>query len=58
MSLDKLEAIPVDTHVFSLAKNTYNFVPSDLAKKSNDSKKENMTYKLYKFIGINLNNEN
>lgn len=52
MSLDKLEAIPVDTHVLSIAKNQYNFVDSPnksttiTAKKSN-----NLTDKAYREIG-------
>ena len=48
MSLNKLEAIPVDTHVLSIAKNQYNFIdsPTNKAKKTN-----NLTDKTYKEIG-------
>lgn len=48
MSLNKLEAIPVDTHVLSIAKNQYNFVdsPTNKTKKTN-----NLTDKTYKEIG-------
>ncbi|RMZ98250.1 N-glycosylase DNA lyase [Brachionus plicatilis] len=36
MSLDKLEAIPVDTHVLNLARNMYNFVPKEAKKSLSD----------------------
>lgn len=36
MSLDKLDAIPVDTHVLSLARNMYNFVPKEAKKSLSD----------------------
>ncbi len=52
MSLDKLEAIPVDTHVLSLAKNTYKFFNSK--SKDNSNKSNNLTDKTYKEIGRNL----
>lgn len=48
MSMDKLEAIPVDTHVFSLAKNMYNFLPPELVK---NNKSKTLSDKNYKFIG-------
>lgn len=43
MSLDKLDAIPVDTHVLNLARNMYNFVPKEAKKSLSD--------KTYKQIG-------
>ena len=49
MSLNKLEAIPVDTHVLSIAKNKYNFVDSPTNSKS--KKTNNLTDKTYKEIG-------
>jgi hypothetical protein len=50
MSLDKLdEAIPVDTHVFSIAKDTYGFFKS--AGKSDKAAKNNLSDKAYKEIG-------
>lgn len=52
MSLDKLEAIPVDTHVLSIATNTYKFNPlSGKASNSTGSKTTNLTDKNYKLIG-------
>jgi N-glycosylase/DNA lyase len=51
MSMDKLEAIPVDTHVYSIAKTIYNFVPADLVKKNAASKTLSLTDKNYKLIG-------
>ncbi|CAF0928833.1 unnamed protein product [Brachionus calyciflorus] len=48
LSLDKLEAIPVDTHVLNLARNMYHFVPFE-AKKSNS-----LSDKSYKQIGDNF----
>ena len=51
MSLDKLEAIPVDTHVLSIATNIYKFNP--LKNDSNKSSKTaNLTDKTYKIIGM------
>jgi hypothetical protein len=49
--MDKLEAIPVDTHVYSIAKTIYNFVPADLVKKNAASKTLSLTDKNYKLIG-------
>ena len=51
MSLDKLDAIPVDTHVFSIAKNTYLLLPGEYSK-NDQMKKVNMNDKLYKLIGM------
>ena len=48
MSLDKLEAIPVDTHVLSIAKNQYNFVADAGGRKKSNS----LSDKLYKEIGL------
>lgn len=49
MSLDKLEAIPVDTHVLSIARNTYKFVEND--SKQGTSKTNGLSDKMYKNIG-------
>ena len=51
MSLDKLEAIPVDTHVLSIARNQYNFVDSPIKNNSTIKKSNNLTDKSYKEIG-------
>ena len=50
MSMDKLEAIPVDTHVFQMAKN-YGFVRPD---KQRDTKKgsNSLSDSSYRDIGI------
>jgi endonuclease III len=50
MSMDKLEAIPVDTHVFQMAKN-YGFVKLD---KQRDTKKgsNSLSDSSYREIGI------
>ena len=48
MSLDKLEAIPVDTHVLSLAKNQYKFFEST---NKDNKKNKSLTDKSYKEIG-------
>ena len=48
MSLDKLEAIPVDTHVLSIAKNQYNFV----ADAGGPKKSNSLSDKMYKEIGL------
>jgi len=49
MSMDKLEAIPVDTHVLSLARNLYDFVPNEMSKQK--AKSNSMSDKNYRFIG-------
>ncbi len=51
MSLDKLEAIPVDTHVLSIAKNQYNFCENLNENRSKSSKSNNLSDKAYKEIG-------
>jgi len=47
--MDKLEAVPVDTHVLNIAKTTYDF-----AKETSSDKKKtnNLTDKSYKAIGM------
>ena len=51
MSMDKLEAVPVDTHVLNIAKSTYDFA-KDTSNKGNQKKTNNLTDKSYKAIGI------
>lgn len=55
MSMDKLEAIPVDTHVLSLARNMYNFAKNDAKAENGKSKTNSLTDKAYKMIGKDLN---
>lgn len=43
MSLDKFEALPVDTHVWQIAKRDYNFAASNSQK--------TLTDRVYKEIG-------
>ena len=56
MSLDKLEAVPVDTHVLSIARKTYDFMKSEscLSKGAPvaKSKSNTLSEKSYKAIGM------
>ena len=47
--MDKLEAVPVDTHVLSIARNTYDFMKE--AGMKGTAKNNNLTDKSYKAIG-------
>lgn len=49
MSLDKLDAIPVDTHVFQMAKNIYGFVKTD--KSSTKKGSNSLSDSSYRDIG-------
>lgn len=48
MSMDKLDAIPVDTHVLSIAKNQYNFCGG---LKQNKKGNNSLSATQYKEIG-------
>jgi N-glycosylase/DNA lyase len=54
MSLDKLEAIPVDTHVLSIARNIYGFAPTNSNETAAKVKSNNLSDKAYKTIGMKM----
>ncbi len=51
MSLDKLEAIPIDTHVLSIADNIYKFTVGQGTTVQVKKKSANLTDKNYRMIG-------
>ena len=52
MSLDKLDAVPIDTHVLSIARNVYSF--SSIQQAGKQSRNNSLSQKVYKAIGSSI----